>query len=97
VLRRASLNVSGQSHTLTIKGERKPEARTRRLPVINPDGTLVGLLSLDDLACEAARTLRGEVNDELRNLVLEVHLAIHAPLAASVKSLNKHLDRVVRC
>ena len=51
--------------------------RTRRLPVINPDGTLVGLLSLDDLACEAARTLRGGVNAELRNLVLEVHLAIH--------------------
>ncbi|MFZ1123295.1 MAG: CBS domain-containing protein [Candidatus Binataceae bacterium] len=51
--------------------------RTRRIPVINPDGTLVGLLSLDDLACEAARTLRGGVNDELRNLVLEVHLAIH--------------------
>jgi CBS-domain-containing membrane protein len=51
--------------------------RTRRLPVINRDGTLVGLLSLDDLACEAARTFRGGVNEELRNLVLEVHLAIH--------------------
>jgi CBS-domain-containing membrane protein len=48
----------------------------RRLLVINQDGTLLGLLSLDDLAREAARTLRGGVNEELRNLVLEVHLAI---------------------
>ena len=52
-------------------------SRTRRLPVIATDGTLVGLLSLDDLACEAARPLRGGVNDELRNLVLEVHLSIN--------------------
>jgi CBS-domain-containing membrane protein len=51
------------------------EHHTRRLPVVDKGGALVGLLSLDDLACEAARTLRGGVNDELRNLVLEVHLS----------------------
>jgi CBS domain-containing protein len=51
--------------------------RTRRLAVIDKDGASVGLLSLDDLACEAARTLRGAKNDELRNLVLEVHLSIN--------------------
>jgi CBS domain-containing protein len=53
------------------------QKRTRRLPVVNQDGALVGLLSLDDLACEAARPLRGGVNDGLRNLVLEVHLSIN--------------------
>jgi len=31
------------------------EARIRRLPVVNDDGALVGILSLADLACEAAR------------------------------------------
>lgn len=50
--------------------------RVRRLPVVHQDGTLAGLLSIDDLACEATRTMRGGVNEELRNLVLEVHLAI---------------------
>jgi len=47
----------------------------RRLVVVNPMGRLAGLLSLDDLAHEAARALRGGVNQPLRDLVLEVVLA----------------------
>ncbi len=51
--------------------------RTRRVPVVDRNGILVGLLTLDDLACEAARALRGGMNDNLRDLVLEVHLSIN--------------------
>lgn len=51
--------------------------RVRRVLVTGSDGTLAGLLSLDDLACEAARILRGGVNNDLRNLVLEIHLSIN--------------------
>jgi len=48
----------------------------RRLPVIASDGTLAGILSLDDLAYEAARPLRGGVNRELREQVAEVFMAV---------------------
>jgi hypothetical protein len=50
---------------------------TRRLPATGSDGILVGILSLEDLAFEAAKTLRGGVNDEFRNLMLEVVLSIN--------------------
>jgi CBS domain-containing protein len=50
----------------------------RRLPVTDENGKLVGLLSLDDLAHEAARTLRGGgTNQELRNLVARVFVSIN--------------------
>jgi len=51
--------------------------RTRRVPVVDRDGILVGLLTLDDLACEAARPLRGGKNAKLGELVLEVLLSIN--------------------
>jgi CBS-domain-containing membrane protein len=49
----------------------------RRLPVTDQHGRLVGLLSLDDLAHEAARTLRGGANQELRNHVAEIFVSIN--------------------
>jgi len=49
----------------------------RRLPVIDGEGKLIGLLSLDDLAHEAARNLRGGVNHELKNLVADVFISIN--------------------
>jgi CBS-domain-containing membrane protein len=48
----------------------------RRLPVIGRDGTLAGILALDDIAYEAGRSLRGGVNYRLRELVGEVFMAI---------------------
>jgi CBS domain-containing protein len=62
---------------LSSAAQAMQQNRVRRLLVVGRDGKLEGLLSLDDLACEAARTMRGAVNNELRNLVLEVHLAIN--------------------
>ena len=49
------------------------------------NGTLVGLLSLDDLAFEAARPLRGGVNAKLRDLVLQVHLSIDQDVVRAVR------------
>ncbi len=44
-----------QTDTTGSAGTVMREARIRRLPVVNDDGRLVGLLSLADLAREAAR------------------------------------------
>ncbi len=49
----------------------------RRLPVVGADGTLAGVLSLDDIAHEAARPLRGGINQELKNLVADVFTSIN--------------------
>ena len=48
----------------------------RRLPVVGPNGKPAGILSLDDLACEAGRSLRGGFNQDLRNWLAEASIAI---------------------
>lgn len=45
----------------------------RRLPVVNGRGVLVGLLSLDDIACESQRNLRGATDRNLTAVVGEVY------------------------
>ncbi len=52
------------------------EKGLRRLPVAGSDGKLLGILSLDDLACEAGKSLRGGVNRELRERVGDVWISI---------------------
>jgi CBS-domain-containing membrane protein len=54
------------------------ENAIRRMPVLDNDGRLCGIVSLDDLAAESLRTLRGASNRELADRLGEAFLSICA-------------------
>jgi predicted transcriptional regulator len=76
------------------------ETGMRRLPVVDKEGSLVGLLSIDDLACESQRNLRGGINRDLANLIADVFGSIcsmrcrrrHSPDPPGVASSHHFVD-----
>ena len=54
------------------------ENAIRRMPVVDSDGRLRGIVSLDDLAAESLRNFRGAINRELANRLGEAFLSICA-------------------
>jgi CBS domain-containing protein len=54
------------------------ENAIRRMPVVDGDGRLRGIVSLDDLAAESQRSLRGAINRELANRLGEAFVSICA-------------------
>jgi CBS domain-containing protein len=54
------------------------ENAIRRVPVVDSDGRLRGIVSLDDLASESLRNFRGAINRELANRLGEAFLSICA-------------------
>jgi CBS domain-containing protein len=74
--------IHGQVAFCTLDEEIKPalkkmaEERVRRLPVVNPEGILQGLLSLDDAAIHAQEDRRGRAPDLSYEDVVNTYKAI---------------------
>jgi CBS domain-containing protein len=66
----------GDGDDLSRAAQLMRENSLRRLPVVDAQGTLVGLLSLDDIACESQRNLKGATDHNLASLVGEVYGSI---------------------
>jgi len=79
---------------LTAAMELMREKHVRRLPVTARDGTLAGILSLDDIAYEAGRSLRGATNQHLRERVADVFIAIsHGRISARSEGIAREVGR----
>jgi len=68
----------GPEDEITSAAKIMRENGVRHLPVVDAEGKLVGVLSLDDLACESQRNLKGSTNHELAHLVADVYGSICA-------------------
>ncbi len=59
-----------------VAAELMRENRICRLPVTDREGILLGIISLDDIACEAMRKHRGTIKQKIRTEVAETLGAI---------------------
>lgn len=73
-----SLVCCGSEDDLTRAAQLMRDNCLRRLPVVDDRGVLVGLLSLDDVACESKRNLRGATDHALAGVVADVYGSIAA-------------------
>jgi CBS domain-containing protein len=66
----------GDGDDLSRAAQLMRENCLRRLPVVDGQGELVGLLSLDDIACESQRNLRGATDHNLASMVRDIYGSI---------------------
>ncbi len=74
-----------ETDDLTRAAQLMRENCLRRLPVVDAQGILVGLLDLDDIACESKRNLRGATDHGLASVVADIYGCI-----ASTRCRRRH-------